>query len=244
MVTAEQLSLTSAALRGEWWRLWTGHLVHYELRHLITNVVAVVVPLALVDRPTRRRLLLAIPIVAPALSVLLLTCARFDEYRGGSGLAMALWVSAALILARQSAPSGAAAASSADGRAAGALDLAAEAARTAARDRRTGCALLVIVAVKLASEAAGTGHLWHGVAALPLAHFGGALFGLLTAIVVTGAGPMLRTNDPERAAIGAPEASAPHAGKRRYCDGTYVGSEVVLSMTEPYAVTRPVPERT
>ena len=198
VMTAGDFALTAAALHGEWWRLWTGHLVHYDLGHLITNAVAIAVPLALVDMRERRRLLLAMPIIAPALSVLLLACARFDEYRGASGLALAVWAGAGLTLARSGAD----------------------------RDRGTGYALLVIAVAKLAAEAAGTGHVWNAVAALPLAHMAGFLAGLLVANGV---------RRPRR---------APHTRSERYCAGTYVGSAVVLSITEPYAVTRPVPEIT
>ena len=155
-MTAEQLSLTSAALRGEWWRLWTGHLVHYDFAHLITNAVAVAVPLSLVPGIARRRLILAVPIIAPALSLVLLTCARFDQYRGASGVAMALWSGAALTLSRAGAEC----------------------------DRRTGHALLVIVMAKLAAEAAGGGHLWSTVAPLPLAHEAGFVIGALVAITM------------------------------------------------------------
>ena len=173
-MTAGEFALTAAALRGEWWRLWTGHLVHYDLAHLITNAVAIAVPLALVNLRERWRLLLAMPIIAPALSVLLLACAHFDEYRGASGLAMAVWTGAGLILSRSGA----------------------------ARDRRTGYALLVIAAAKLVSEAAGTGHVWNAVAALPLAHIAGSLAGILVASGV---------RRPSR---------APHMRSERYCAGT------------------------
>jgi hypothetical protein len=47
----ESLSLTSAALHGEPWRLWTGHAVHYDLRHLLLDSVAALPPLALMGRP-------------------------------------------------------------------------------------------------------------------------------------------------------------------------------------------------
>jgi membrane associated rhomboid family serine protease len=172
VVTAGQLALTAAALRGEWWRLWTGHFVHYDIAHLTTNAIAALVPLALVQWPARRRLLLTIPIIAPALSLLLLAFARFDEYRGASGLALALWVGVALTLARSGEPAVWA-------------TRGASAVRAAARDRRTGHALLFLVAAKLAMEAAGTGHVWRGVAALPLAHLGGSLAGVFAAILTT-----------------------------------------------------------
>ena len=47
----ESLSLTSAALHGEPWRLWTGHAVHYDFRHLALDGVATLPPIALMYRP-------------------------------------------------------------------------------------------------------------------------------------------------------------------------------------------------
>ncbi len=230
-MTAGQFALTAAALHGEWWRLWTGHFVHYDIAHLITNAIAAVVPLALVERPARRRLLLTIPIIAPALSLGLLAFARFDEYRGASGLALALWVGAALTLARSGEPA------FWDTRGASVV-------RAAARDRRTGYALLVLVAAKLAMEAKGTGHVWHGVAALPLAHLAGSLAGVFAPILAH----VTSRNRPANAVVEWPATGrpkrAPHARSVGYCAGTYVGSAVVSSITEPYAVTRPVPEIT
>ena len=47
----ESLSLTSAALHGEPWRLWTGHAVHYDFRHLALDGIATLPPIALMYRP-------------------------------------------------------------------------------------------------------------------------------------------------------------------------------------------------
>jgi membrane associated rhomboid family serine protease len=207
VVTAGQFALTAAALRGEWWRLWTGHFVHYDIAHLTTNAIAALGPLALVEWPSRRRLLLTIPIIAPALSLLLLAFARFDEYRGASGLALALWVGAALTLARAGGPA------VWDTREASVV-------RATARDRQTGYALLFIVAAKLAAEAAGAGHVWHGVAALPLAHVAGSLAGVFAATLSTSPrGTSRATRTRNRSAMGRPKR-APHARGERYCAGT------------------------
>jgi membrane associated rhomboid family serine protease len=234
-VTAEAWALTDAALAGEWWRLWSGHLVHYDAAHLLTNAVAVVVPLGLVDCLTRRRLLLAIPILAPALSLLLLASARFDEYRGASALAMALWAAAALTLARPTTRRGVEAASptSADPLPAPHGDRTARSRTVDARDQRTGHAMLALVVAKLVAEAAGSGHVWHGVAALPLAHTAGALCGFLAAIVVAGqsrgdSGAKSNARSP----TGVREKATPEMPSG-YCAGTYVGSDVALSITDP-----------
>jgi rhomboid family GlyGly-CTERM serine protease len=150
-VSTDLFALTAAASRGELWRLWTGHLVHYDIAHVVTNAIAIAVPLALVDRRNRRAILLSLILIAPAISLVLLAGAHFDEYRGASGLALAVWVASALSLLR---------------------------ARNA-RDRCTGGALLVIAAAKLLAEMAGVGHVWERVAPLPLAHVAGAIAGMM-----------------------------------------------------------------
>jgi len=211
VVTAGQFALTAAALRGEWWRLWTGHFVHYNIAHLITNAIAAVVPLALVEERARRRLLLTVPIIAPALSLVLLAFARFDEYRGASGLALALWVGVALTLARAGGPPYQAAGVSPTGGPAVRDAKGASVAKAAARNRRTGYALLVLAAAKLAAEAAGAGHVWHPVAALPLAHLGGSLAGVFAAILAHVTSRTGRaTRSWNRPAMGRPKR-APHA---------------------------------
>jgi rhomboid family GlyGly-CTERM serine protease len=150
-MNAELFALTPAAAHGEVWRLWTGHLVHYDLRHLLTNAIAMAIPLALAERRSRRSIVLSITLLVPAISLVLLAGAHFDEYRGASALALAIWVASALSLLR---------------------------ARTAS-DRRTGAALIVLAIGKLAFETAGAGHLWSEVAPLPLAHAAGAVGGFI-----------------------------------------------------------------
>ncbi|MEA2165152.1 MAG: hypothetical protein QOK37_3279 [Thermoanaerobaculia bacterium] len=102
MVAVNSFALTTAASHGEIWRLWSGHLVHYDLAHALTNALAIVIPLGFLDRRCRRAILLSLTIIAPAMSVILLAGAKFDEYRGASGLAMAVWVASALMLLRGS----------------------------------------------------------------------------------------------------------------------------------------------
>ena len=147
----EWFALTPAAAHGEIWRLWTGHLIHYDFRHLLTNTVAILVPLSLADRRSRRSILMIIALLAPVISLVLLAGANFDEYRGASAIALAVWVSSALLLLRT----------------------------TNASDRHTGAALLALAIGKLVFETAGTGHLWAEVAPLPLAHAAGAIAGLI-----------------------------------------------------------------
>jgi len=156
-MNAELFALTPAAAHGEIWRLWTGHLVHYDFRHFLTNAIAIAVPIALIDRRSRRSILLSMTLLAPMISLALLAGAHFDEYRGASALALAVWVASALTLLRGQSAS----------------------------DRHTSAALIALAIGKLALETAGAGHLWTEVAPLPLAHAAGVIAGVAAFIAVT-----------------------------------------------------------
>ncbi|WP_243287425.1 rhomboid family intramembrane serine protease [Geothrix terrae] len=86
----DPLALTAEALR-EPWRLWTGHLVHFGWEHALANAVALAVPWILAPPEDRRRLALAMLVLPPLLSLLLLPSLGGGDYRGASGLACALW---------------------------------------------------------------------------------------------------------------------------------------------------------
>ena len=87
----DALALTPAVVAGEWWRLWTCHLAHYDAAHALTGMVACAVPLALLPRVARKEALLALLVVAPLVAAAVLHDAPSGEYRGASGLAAALW---------------------------------------------------------------------------------------------------------------------------------------------------------
>ena len=72
------------------WRLWTGQIAHWGLDHAAANLVACVIPLALLDAPRRKALLWGLPILLPLLSLVLLP-GLDSPYRGASGLACLLW---------------------------------------------------------------------------------------------------------------------------------------------------------
>lgn len=97
----ELFSLTRAALEGELWRLWTGHLVHYDFGHLAFNVLAALPPFVLIGRKARIALLAQLIIIAPLLSLVLLFVGGFGELRGASGLIVAAWCSSGIILMRE-----------------------------------------------------------------------------------------------------------------------------------------------
>lgn len=150
----DPLALTSEALR-EPWRLWTGHLVHFGWEHTLANLVALATPLLLASRRDRPRLVSALLLGAPLLSLLLLPSLGAAQYRGASGLACALWALVGLRLAGrgESAP--------------------------------VGLLMLGGLGLKLGLEAAfGSCFLLHpqGWQTLPAAHLWGTLLGLTLAL--------------------------------------------------------------
>lgn len=89
-------SLDPAAL-AQPWRLFTGHLAHWSLGHLLSNVLAGLVPWLLMDGAERRRSRLGLALLAPLLSLALLPALGEAPYRGASGLVCALWAWAGLV---------------------------------------------------------------------------------------------------------------------------------------------------
>ena len=73
----------------KWWELWTCHLMHWDARHLILNVVAALPPLAMAPPDLRRRLFAWAFLPAPLLGIV--AAQAGGEYRGASGLVVALW---------------------------------------------------------------------------------------------------------------------------------------------------------
>ena len=150
----DPLALTAEALR-EPWRLWTGHLAHFGWEHALANALALAVPWVPAARSDRRRLALAMLLLPPALSLVLLPGLGEATYRGASGLACALWALVGLRLtARRESGS-------------------------------VGLMMLGGLGLKLGAEAAfGVGILAHsgGWQTLPAAHLWGALLGLAAAL--------------------------------------------------------------
>lgn len=139
------------------WRLWTCHALHFGWRHALVNLGAMAVPLAMLRPRSWPRLLAALLLLAPVLSLLILVSLGSAQYRGASGLACAAWAMAGAGLAR--------------GR----------------RARAEGLALLGLLALKLALEAWSGAALLPGGpgwTSLPAAHRWGALLGLLAVPVL------------------------------------------------------------
>jgi len=146
-----------ALLRGEYWRLWTGHFVHFGSSHLYWNLAVFAVASIWSERltPGRTRLLL---VVAPGVIGLALFGLEpaLATYGGLSGVATAMLV---FLATTQLARLGPAAATS---------------------DRWFWRAVLTLVVLKIGAEFALQQPLFArfapaGIRAVPLAHLSGAL---------------------------------------------------------------------
>jgi len=132
--------------------LWTCHLMHWNWPHALLNAIAALPPVILLRGQIVRFALIAAPLIALAVH------AGFDgEYRGASGLVMAMWVYAGI-----------------------------------ATNNRV---LLIAAAAKLAAEALGLTPAHEGYVTVPLAHYAGAVVGLLGGLYARG-----RVENPSRIA--------------------------------------------
>lgn len=81
----------SAFLRGEWWRAFTGHLVHFSNSHLWLDVAVFLAAGALVELKSRRVLMTLLAVASMAISAAVLILAPEYQFYGGlSGVATAL----------------------------------------------------------------------------------------------------------------------------------------------------------
>jgi membrane associated rhomboid family serine protease len=187
------LAYTAVGLeKGQWWRLWTGHFVHYGKAHLWGDLLAFAVWAALVESESRRVLVTTLVIGAPLLSCAFwLACPGLGEYRGLSSLDAALVIE--LIVLR-----GFAARAGAAGQGLGPWLTRTVGGRAL---RAVGWISLGLFALKTAYEYAA-GHallapdLGRGVQLLPSAHAFGGLLGLAVCLAVQltpSASPVSRT---------------------------------------------------
>ncbi|QOL51630.1 rhomboid family intramembrane serine protease [Massilia litorea] len=88
-----------AILAGQWWRLWTGHLVHFGWQHALFDAVVLFAGSSLLERGLgMRRLLRQLLLVAPLISLALFAVPGLVEYRGASALAATVALAAGIAL--------------------------------------------------------------------------------------------------------------------------------------------------
>ena len=150
----------AAILRGDYWRLWTGHLVHFGASHLFWNLLIFALAGLWAERlaPGRTRLLLALAPPAIGLALLALDPA-LTVYGGLSGIVVAVLALLALVqLARVGTPAD----------------------PVATSDRWFWRAVLGLIVLKIAFEFAAGQPLFarfaaEGIRPVPLAHLAGLL---------------------------------------------------------------------
>lgn len=87
----------------EWWQLWSCHFAHWNAAHAWLNVLAALPPLVMLRRRGLVKIAAGLAIVPPLLSLAILAAGIDGEYRGASGLIVALWVYVGLSLVRDAA---------------------------------------------------------------------------------------------------------------------------------------------
>lgn len=96
-----------AILHGEWWRLWTGHWVHFSMSHLAWNLAVLLGAGVWLERLQPGWLLRLVFIAAPTLSLVLLAGEpAMQTYGGLSGLATSAVVLLALTQLHQRGSNG------------------------------------------------------------------------------------------------------------------------------------------
>lgn len=98
------LALDREAIRhGEWWRLWTAHLAHFSPQHAAIDALVCFIAGGIVEkRMGSRWIAWALAGIGPLISIgLLLWSPDLVQYRGLSGVAMALTVVAMISIARE-----------------------------------------------------------------------------------------------------------------------------------------------
>lgn len=100
---ASDLSLNrDAVIRGELWRLWTGHLVHGSSYHLTWNLLPLIGLGLLFEKTLKQRLWPLFLLGAPMISAgVLFLQSGLLEYRGLSGFLNTFFIAGALYSARE-----------------------------------------------------------------------------------------------------------------------------------------------
>ena len=95
-----------AILAGEWWRLWSAHLVHFGMEHAFTDALVLLAAGSVLERRIGPRpFLLRVALAAPVTSLLLFAAMPgMAEYRGASGLTAMFAVAAGIAAWPQAGP--------------------------------------------------------------------------------------------------------------------------------------------
>jgi rhomboid family GlyGly-CTERM serine protease len=88
-----------AIFAGQWWRLWTGHLVHFGLQHALFDAIVLYAGASLLEREIGTpRLLRQLLLAAPLISLALFAVPDLITYRGASALAATVALAAGIAL--------------------------------------------------------------------------------------------------------------------------------------------------
>lgn len=88
-----------AVWHGQFWRLWSAHLVHFSTGHALASTLGLIVGSFFVERQAGARfLVVSLALGALLVSLGLLAFTAFDAYRGASGLAALLGTQAGMLL--------------------------------------------------------------------------------------------------------------------------------------------------
>ena len=91
-----------AVISGEWWRLWSGHVVHWSSLHAVLDASVVAICGAIAERGFGRAFVAAVLLAgAGAIGVVCLAATSIDEYRGASALGVLLGVLAGAAVWRE-----------------------------------------------------------------------------------------------------------------------------------------------
>ena len=92
----------TAFMDGEVWRVFTGHLTHWSLSHLFWDILVFLVLAGVIERFSRRRLLVCFASASLIISLLVFTfLPEMTFYRGLSGIDSALFMMLLVMFYRQ-----------------------------------------------------------------------------------------------------------------------------------------------
>ena len=92
----------TAFMDGEVWRVFTGHLTHWSLSHLFWDILVFLVLAGVIERFSRRRLLVCFASASLIISLLVFTfLSEMTFYRGLSGIDSALFMMLLVMFYRQ-----------------------------------------------------------------------------------------------------------------------------------------------